>query len=229
MPFSQSYLVIGASRIIGKDLVIQLTAKSSNKVFATVRKPTSDCEHLPNVTLLTLDQGNTKSVNAAALRLTEPVDTLIINAAIGDDEKVLTTSEDRWQEYYDTNILGPFRVVKAFLPHLRKGTAKKIIVMSSTAGSLMKQINMDFGFLGPYAVTKVSIHSSIVARDLVARDLVARDLVARDLVARDLVANIVVILSGKQYVRNSVTQRAPRVRRVYRRSPTPQMVCYRYG
>lgn len=151
---SQTCLVIGASRGIGYGLVEQLSADSSNKVIATVCKPFDFGKS--NVETLVLDQSSTSSVQDAASKLSTPIDTLILNAAIGLDEALLSTSEDRLNEYLNTNILGVQRVVNAFLPALRRGTAKKIVIITSYSGSNTAQRGAEFGLRGPYAVTKTA-------------------------------------------------------------------------
>lgn len=154
-----TYLIVGASRGIGKSFVTELAVNPSNKVFATVRKPVSDFDSLLNVSTVILDQASTSSVEAAASQITEPIDTLVINAAMGDMEKLLSLSDQRFEEYCNTNIVGPVRVVKAFLPAMKRGRKKQIVLISSLAGSMSVTVDLDFGIQGPYAVSKVSSSS----------------------------------------------------------------------
>lgn len=147
-------LVVGGSRGIGAELVKQLAgASAQDLVIATHRKPQASTQN--NVQIVTLDSNSSESVQTAASKIAE-IDTLIINAAIGDDELLLSTSDDRMQDYCNTNILGPLRVIRAFLPALRARQTRKIVIISSQSGSLTKQINATGGFRGPYAVTKAA-------------------------------------------------------------------------
>ncbi|KAL3458723.1 hypothetical protein BJX64DRAFT_291876 [Aspergillus heterothallicus] len=148
-------LIVGASRGLGLELVKQHSKTGKYHVFATVRRPTNTIPTADNIVQLTLDQANPDSVRAAASEIAE-LDTLIINAAIGADEHLLTTSESRLSEYMNTNIAGPIRVVKAFLPALLKRNTRKIVLISSEAGSLSLQVDNTFGFHGPYAVTNAA-------------------------------------------------------------------------
>lgn len=150
---STVYLVVGASRGIGQELVNQLSAKSDTKVIATVRKSVDFGKK--NIETLILDQTDTASVKAAAAKVKE-IDVLILNAAIGENEKLLSTSEERLQQYLSTNVLGVHRVVEAFLPALRARKTRKIIIISSLSGSMKCQVGAEFGFSGPYAVTKAA-------------------------------------------------------------------------
>lgn len=149
----QQFLVTGASRGLGRELVSQLSTDSSNSVLGTIRK-TIDTDW-GNAGTLILDQASPTSVADAASRVKE-VDVLILNAAIGDNEKLLDTSEERFEEYLNANVTGLFRVVKAFLPALRAGKSRKIIFVSSTSGSMKLQIGAQAGFCGPYSVTKAA-------------------------------------------------------------------------
>lgn len=161
-------LIVGASRGIGAEFVKQIAqSHPSNKVIATVRSPRSFDQ--ANVETLELDINCPDSVEAAATKV-ERLDTLIVSAAIGSDEFLLTTSEERFREYMDTSILAPFRVVKAFLPALRAGKSKKIILLSSLSGSLAKQKGARWGQRGPYAVTKAAVNMLAVQFDNELRD-----------------------------------------------------------
>ncbi|KAJ5108168.1 hypothetical protein N7456_004843 [Penicillium angulare] len=144
-------LVIGASRGIGQEIVHQLSKDPNNQIIASVRTPTEF--NNPRVKSVVLDLGDRKSVEAAATQVPE-IDTLIINAAIGDGEKVLTTSDERLAEYFHINVGGPLRVVQAFLPALLARQTRKIVLISSSSGSLVEQINASSGFSGPYSLSK---------------------------------------------------------------------------
>lgn len=77
-------------------------------------------------------------------------DTLIVNAAVGHDDKMKDTDASTLHWYLDSNVVGAHRAVKALLPALRKGTKKQIVLISSTSGSLEKQVGAKIGFMGPY-------------------------------------------------------------------------------
>ncbi|KAJ5700631.1 hypothetical protein N7536_003644 [Penicillium majusculum] len=153
-------LVIGASRGIGLELVKQISQDPSQQVIGSVRKPT-DLGSVPNIKSIVLDQADRSSVKAAATQVPE-LDTLIINAAIGDNEKVLTTSDERLAEYSNVNVGGPLRVVQEFLPALLARQTRRIIVISSQSGSLETQINVVGGFSGPYSISKAAVNMVVV-------------------------------------------------------------------
>lgn len=152
---SQTTLVVGASRGIGKELVNQLAAEPSHNVIASVRK--AQAFDKPNVSVIELDQCKPDTIAAAATSV-KAIDTLIVNAAIGADETVLGITDERWEEYFDVNVMGVIRVVRAFLPALRAGSLKKIVLISSTSGSLEIQVDRTSGFRGPYSVTKAALN-----------------------------------------------------------------------
>ncbi|CAI7596612.1 unnamed protein product [Penicillium crustosum] len=151
-------LVIGASRGLGLELVKQISQDPSQQVIGSVRKPT-DLGTAPNIKSIVLDQADRSSVKAAAAQVPE-LDTLIINAAIGDNEKVLTTSDERLAEYSNVNVGGPLRVVQEFLPALLARQTRKIIVISSQSGSLQTQINAVGGFTAVNMVV-VQLHNEL--------------------------------------------------------------------
>lgn len=156
--YTQTTLVVGASRGIGKELAAKLAADPSHHVIATIRSGSSPFEGQANVTTIQLDQGIASSVTAAAAAVQGPIDTVIVNAAIGNAEKLLTTSDERLHEYFNVNAIGPLRVVKAFLPALRQGAKKQIVLISSTSGSMTRQVGATAGFVGPYSVSKGALN-----------------------------------------------------------------------
>lgn len=154
-PSSKAVLIVGASRGIGHQLVEQLAQQPDYHITASVRSSTDFGTAAVNT--VQLDQSSADSVRAAAAQVKE-LDTLIVNAAMGDDEKLLSTSDERMAQYMDVNVTGALRVVKAFLPALRARKTRQIVLVSSTSGSLARQVNVKRGFVGPYAVSKAALN-----------------------------------------------------------------------
>jgi NAD(P)-dependent dehydrogenase (short-subunit alcohol dehydrogenase family) len=152
---STKILVVGASRGIGLELVKQLSSQPDTEVFATMRKPFDLSFDTSNIKVLAMDQTDASSVTAAASQVAE-LDTLILNAAMGEDDLLESLSSERFSQYLDTNVIGPHRVVQAFLPALLTRSTRRIIYISSTAASLKGQVNERWGLRGPYAISKAA-------------------------------------------------------------------------
>ena len=124
--------------------------EQGDHVIATIRKPSPALEKLAEkwpgkLDILTMDIGNTESVNAAAAKAAElvPCIDLLINNAV-------TTSPDCGKEALEANLdyiagvvdvgaVGPVRVIKALLPLLKKSAGTALIAnISSEAGSIGK-------------------------------------------------------------------------------------------
>lgn len=148
--------VIGASRGIGLELVNQLSKSPTTTVISATRTaPSSPLP--PNVQAITLDLTNSSSITAAAKPVPE-LDTLIINAAMGYGDHLASTDSTTLLSYLDTNVVGPNRIIQAFLPALLARKTRRIILMSSSAGSLKLQLGSKFGLHGPYAVSKAALN-----------------------------------------------------------------------
>ncbi|KAK0200369.1 hypothetical protein DFS33DRAFT_1266806 [Desarmillaria ectypa] len=134
-------LVVGASRGLGLAIVKELQSRPSTTVIATMRSSIL----LEGIDTLTdVDISSDESIATAAQHpLVHVLHVIIINAAIGAPGKLLSTSTDTLAEYLSINVVGPHRVVSAFVPALRKGKDKKIVLIGNV-----------FSLMGPYAVTK---------------------------------------------------------------------------
>ncbi|SJL06631.1 uncharacterized protein ARMOST_09973 [Armillaria ostoyae] len=126
-------LVIGASRGLGLALVKELQTRTSTTVVATVRS-TTPLESIDTLTDVDITS-DTSITKAAQHPLVQKLDIIIINAAIGGLDALLASSPSVLESYLATNVIGPHRIVSAFLPALRRGRDKKIIFISSSAGS----------------------------------------------------------------------------------------------
>jgi NAD(P)-dependent dehydrogenase (short-subunit alcohol dehydrogenase family) len=136
-------LITGIGRGIGQELARVLLHRGE-RVVGTLRDP--DQLSAPwgefiaggQLKLLALDVRDGASIEAAARTLDEPVDVLVNNAGIIGPRRQSTLDMD-FEGFLETlavNTLGPLRVVQAFLPHLRRAKAAKIVTISSRMGSL---------------------------------------------------------------------------------------------
>lgn len=148
---NKTVLITGTGRpyALGFNLVRRYL-EDGDSVFATVRRPSEALEELKKdypdkLFILTMDIGSTESVNAAAEKageLTSHLDLIINNAttASADTMKELPVFDlDQIAPAVNIGAVGPVRVIKAFLPLLKKSTEGALIVnISSEAGSIGK-------------------------------------------------------------------------------------------
>lgn len=148
---NKTVLITGTGRpyALGFNLVRRYL-EDGDSVFATVRRPSEALEELKKdypdkLFILMMDIGSTESVNAAAEKageLTSHLDLIINNAttASADTMKELPAFDlDQIAPAVNIGAVGPVRVIKAFLPLLKKSTEGALIVnISSEAGSIGK-------------------------------------------------------------------------------------------
>jgi NAD(P)-dependent dehydrogenase (short-subunit alcohol dehydrogenase family) len=139
-------VVTGANRGIGLELVRQLRDRGE-QVEACARRP-GDAHELARlagdrVRIHPLDVTDPASVRALATSLGDAAIDILFNVAgiyrgrhhsldeMADDlalDDVVTT--------YDVNATGALRIVVALLPHVRRGTARKLVHVSSNLSSI---------------------------------------------------------------------------------------------
>jgi NAD(P)-dependent dehydrogenase (short-subunit alcohol dehydrogenase family) len=148
---SQTVLITGTGRpyALGFNLVRRYL-ENGDCVFATVRRPSEALEALKKeypdrLNILTMDISSTESVSAAAREaemLTSRIDLIINNAttASADTMKELPDFDlDQIAPAVNVGAVGPIRVLKAFLPLLKKSEIGALVVnISSEAGSIGK-------------------------------------------------------------------------------------------
>ena len=148
---SQHVLITGTGRpyALGFNLVKRYL-EHGDSVFASVRRPSEALEELKRdypdrLHILTMDISSTESVNAAAReaeRLTDRLDLIVNNAttASADTMKELPDFDlDLIAPAVNVGAVGPIRVLKAFLPLLKKSAVGALVVnISSEAGSIGK-------------------------------------------------------------------------------------------
>ncbi len=137
-------VITGASRGIGRELTRRYLERGDH-VDAAVRNPASAGELAAlgeraggRLRIFACDVASDTSVRAFAAALGDvTVDVLVNNAGVMGKWQALTDLDyvDMAQTF-DTNALGPLRVTAALLPHLRRGSVRKVVNMSSRMGSI---------------------------------------------------------------------------------------------
>ncbi len=132
-------LVTGANRGLGLEFVRQYAAEKA-EVIACCRNPAkADKPAVPGVRVMELDVGSPESAARLAEALGgKPVDILINNAAVYGPKKQSAVESDYegFLETYRINSLGPLMVSQALRANLLAGRDKKLVVISSEAGSI---------------------------------------------------------------------------------------------
>ena len=155
---ARTVLITGANRGLGLEFARQYSA-AGWKVIGTARKPATatDLKDL-GVRVMQLDVADAESVAAMAAALAdEPIDLLINNAGMAnrDGMSFETLSFEGIERVLQVNTIGPMRVTRALLPHLRLGKGRQIVHITSGLGSIEE--NTEGGFYG-YRESKAALN-----------------------------------------------------------------------
>ncbi|KAI8975857.1 NAD-P-binding protein [Trametes punicea] len=170
-----TYAVIGASRGIGLEFVHQLSRRNDTTVFAVVRNKqksvhlASAVAGLNNVHVIEGDVVDYSSMERAAKEVASitggQLDCLIHNAARMDPAILYRGYEDYsdmdeldkdFIDAFKINSLGVVHSIMAFLPLLRAGSTKKIVVISTGGADTRTVLAGGSGIMVAYATTKAA-------------------------------------------------------------------------
>lgn len=134
-------LITGATRGLGREAARHLV-ELGHTVYVGARDADTGKAIADKLgaSVLALDVTDDASVSAAADHLgseLDALDVLVNNAGIGGDQRRPgeATIEDM-HRVFDTNVLGPTRVLKAFTPLLEASETPVVVDVSSAVGSL---------------------------------------------------------------------------------------------
>ncbi len=147
VPGKPTVLITGSNRGIGLEFVKQFTERGWN-VIATARKP-EQAEKLnalakkhKSITVEQLDVTDYERIKALAVHYKDrPIDVLLNNAGLTPKYKTAfnplsTIDFDIALKSFKVNAMGPLMMCQAFMDHVAASDQKKIIVISSKAGSI---------------------------------------------------------------------------------------------
>ena len=129
-----NYLITGVGRGIGRAMAEEALARGHNVIGST--RDGLCCWNHDNLKLLAFDVTDDASVQNAAKGYDGVVDVLIHNSGIFGprNQNLSDLTPVDMLEVMNVNIVGPFRVLQAFLPHLEKSKAARVLVISSMMG-----------------------------------------------------------------------------------------------
>ena len=152
----KAVLVTGASTGIGRNMVETL-AKNGWFVYAGARKP-KDLEALnasPNVEALKLDVTVQADVDAAVAKVRERgrgLYGLVNNAGIAVIGPLIELEEGDLRDQLEVNVMGPYRVTRAFAPMLIESRGR-VVTTGSISGTLAGKL------FGAYAISKHAVEA----------------------------------------------------------------------
>lgn len=163
-------LVTGANRGIGLEIVRQLSrngllavlcSRDADKGRQAAAKLASEGLEPPVVALDVTDDGSVRAAVAEVINLFGRIDVLVNNAGIlregqtPQDSKVLEVTPRLVSETYDTNTIGPLRMIQAVVPIMLKGGYGRVVNISSGAGQLS---DMQAGYPA-YRMSKAALNA----------------------------------------------------------------------
>ena len=153
----QTVVVTGGNRGLGLEFCRQLRSLDA-KVIATARDPRGAIDlRALEVRIEPLDVSDESSIATLAERLAKvDIDILINNAGMGGSGNGVGTLDFADMErFFAVNSLGPLRVTRSLLPHLRRGKGRRIVHITSKMGSLTE--NIEGGYYG-YRTSKAALN-----------------------------------------------------------------------
>ncbi|OJT03281.1 hypothetical protein TRAPUB_6149 [Trametes pubescens] len=180
-----TWLVTGANRGIGLELVRQLLASPSNLVVAACRTPAKataleDLKKTAKGTLhiVQLDVSDFDNIRALPAQL-EPIlgttglDYLVSNAAIFVQDTPFTLDPEGLLSLVRTNVAGPALLAQVALPFLSAAPTKKVLHISSTAGSIASVVQMPPAYAAnaSYPISKAALNMLVYKQKVERPDL----------------------------------------------------------
>ena len=171
-PNKSTVLITGANRGIGLEFVRQFSARDWN-IIATARKPAeaTDLKALAkadeNIVIEQLDVTDHARIDELAEAYkAQPVDILLSNAALTPRYKTAFKPVSGMdfataKLSYEINALGPLKLAEAFMDRVAASKHKKIVVISSKAGSFATgpEMPMMYSYRGSKAALNMYMYT----------------------------------------------------------------------
>lgn len=136
---SQTVLITGASRGIGKAIALRLKEKNFEVVGTSTSKRGIESLTKEGVIGIELDLNSKKSIetfNKILVNDHSDINVLINNAGKTRDNIVLKMTDDEWMEVMNVHLNGTFKISKTVLKFMLKRRWGRIINITSTSASI---------------------------------------------------------------------------------------------
>lgn len=156
MPTQSVILITGCSSGIGAALALEFHERG-HEVYASARRPDSLAVLAARgIRTLTLDVTDPDSIAAAVAALeqrTTRLDMLVNNAGYALYGAITDITREELRHQFDTNVIAPQQVARAFLPLMLPHRAGRIVNIGSVSGVLTTP------FAGAYCASKAAFHA----------------------------------------------------------------------
>src|SRR4030095_1406935 len=136
-PSRKTIFITGSSSGLGRAAAKLFSARGWS-VIATMRTPRTETElvRLPGVTLLPLDVTDCQQIESCVAEAVSchDIDVVFNNAGYGMAGPFEGFTDEQMLRMVHTNLMGPIRVTKAFVPHFRQRRAGLFVNTSSIGG-----------------------------------------------------------------------------------------------
>lgn len=161
-------LITGGNRGIGLELVRQALARG-DRVIATARHPGKAGElnrlageypgHLAVLAWEAEKAGGAAELAREVAMVDDHLDLVIANAGMMvRGERLGGVTEKDLSQALAVNTIGPFMLAQALAPLLAKGTAPKLVLVSSVLGSLARR---DAFYTASYSISKAALNMAM--------------------------------------------------------------------
>ena len=157
---NRTIVITGCSSGSGAALALEFHRRG-HTVFATARRPATLAPlAAKGIRTLVIDVNDDASIAAAAAVIDSEggqVDIVINNAGFSQVGAVIDLSRDDLRRQYETNVIAPVAVTRAFLPLLRSAATRNGRAVVANVGSIVGLFATPFA--GAYCSSKAAIHS----------------------------------------------------------------------
>ncbi|MDN6301818.1 MAG: 3-oxoacyl-ACP reductase FabG [Brachybacterium sp.] len=129
----RSVLVTGGNRGIGRSIAEEFLRRG-DRVAVTSRSGEGGPEGALTVAADVTDGESLDAAIKADEEAHGPIEVLVANAGITDDQLLLRMSDDSFEKVLDTNLTGTFRTVKRVIKSMMRKKQGRIVLISSVVG-----------------------------------------------------------------------------------------------